>query len=137
METVSQPEQKTIVDFINRFIELEFGVNCEFSLNGMNISNEKDDAIIANMYYNMVDEFGNRVLSVNEIRQMFLHLKPIDLKDTPQNESETENMGNLSVKPNKDGDLHADDNSDLGQGDGQASNNLDPDKNNDESTTRL
>ena len=39
--------------------------------------------IIANMYYNMVDEFGNRVLSVNEIRQMFLRLRPIDLKDTP------------------------------------------------------
>ncbi|MDY0388276.1 MAG: phage portal protein [Methanolobus sp.] len=137
METVSQPEQKTIADFINRFLELEFGVNCEFSLNGMNISNEKDDAIIANMYYNMVDEFGNRVLSVNEIRQMFLHLKPIDLKDTPQDESETERMSNLSVKPNKDGDLHTSDNSDLGQGDGQASNNLDPNKNNDESTTRL
>jgi hypothetical protein len=46
-------------------------------------------------------------------------------------------MGNLSVKPNKDGDLHTSDNSDLGQGDGQASNNLDPNKNNDESTTRL
>lgn len=137
METISQPEQNTVVEFINKFLRLEFGINCEFDLKGMNISNEKDDAIIANIYFNMVDEFGNRVMSINEIRQIFLHLKPIDLKTTNENESETERMGNLEISPNVDGEVRTNDKSDLGIGDGQASNNLDPNKNNDESTTKL
>ena len=131
METVCQPEQNIVVEFINKFLELEFGVNCEFNLRRMNISNEKDDAIIANLYYNMVDAYGNRVLSVNEVRRMFLHLKPIDLVNTSQDESRTDN---LEVQPNINGNLRTSDKSNLGLGDGEATNNLDPNKNNDEST---
>ncbi len=137
METVSRPEQNVLVEFINKFLELEFGVNCEFDLKGMNISNEKDDAIIANLYFNMMDKYGNRVLSINEIRQIFLHLKPIDLITTPEDETQTEEMGNLKVEPTVEGELHTNDKSDLGIGDGEATNNLDPNKNNDESITRL
>lgn len=137
METVSRPEQNVLVEFINKFLFLEFGVNCEFDLRGMNISNEKDDAVIANMYFNMVDEYGNRVLSINEVRQMFLHLRPIDLKDTLADESQTDELGNLKVTPTKEGELRTNNNSSLDIGDGQDASNLDPNKNNDESTTRL
>jgi capsid portal protein len=129
METVSRPDQNIISEFINKFLELEFGIDCEFSLKGMNISNEKDDAVIANLYWNMSDEFGNRAISINEIRNIFLKLKPVDMKETPINE-EKEEGGN--VKTTKEGELITNDKSSLNIGDGQASNNLDPDKNNDE-----
>lgn len=133
METVAEPQQNYIVEFINKFLEFEFGVNCEFDLKSMNISNEKEDAVIANLYWNMVDAAGNRVLSINEIRQMFLRLKPIDLMETPKDEKETDELGNLKIEPNREGETRTNDNTDLGIGDGEQTNNLDPNKNNDES----
>lgn len=129
IETVVKPEQSFIQEFINRFLKLEFGVDCEFTLNGMNISNEKDDAVNGNMYFNMTDENGNRVLSVNEVRHKYLHMKPIDLKTTPENE---ETGDKTKVSPTKDGELRTNDNSNLNIGDGQSANNLDPNKNDDE-----
>lgn len=50
LETVSKSEQQYINDVLNKFFTLEFKVNPEFVLNSMDISNEKDDAIIANLY---------------------------------------------------------------------------------------
>lgn len=132
LETVVKPTQAYVSEFINRFLEKEFGVNCLFTLNIMSISNEKDDAVIANIYWNMVDGAGNRVLGINEIRQMFLQLKPIDLKDTNQDERQTEDMGNLEITPTVEGETRTNTNQNLNIGDGQAAENLDPNKNNDE-----
>lgn len=125
METVSKPVQVGLIESINKFLELEFGIDCEFSFNSMNISNEKDDAVIANLYWNMVDEFGNRPITINEIRQIFLKLKPIDLKETPIDESKTK----TEVTPTVEGEITTNDGSDLGIGDGESPNNLDPNKN--------
>lgn len=127
METVSKPVQVHIVEFINKFLELEFKVNCEFVLNGMNISNEKDDAVIANLYWNMVDEFGNRPITINEIRQKFLKLKPIDMKETPIDESKENNE--TAVKPTSEGEIRSNNKTSLDIGDGEQPNNLDPNKN--------
>ena len=60
IETVARPEQQYIEDVLNQFFSLEFGVNPEIVFNSMDISNEKDDAIIANLYWNMVDEHGKQ-----------------------------------------------------------------------------
>jgi hypothetical protein len=128
IETVSKAAQSNISMLFNKFLELEFGVYCGFNFNGMNISNDKDDAVIANLYWNMVDKNGNRVLSLNEIRQLFLHLKAIDLKNTPANEEQTEEIGHFEISPTKEGEMRSSDGSDLGLGDGEQPNNLDPNK---------
>ena len=125
IETVSRSEQQYINDVLNKFFMLEFKINPEFVLNAMDISNEKDDAIIANLYWNMVDANGNRVLNVNEVRTRYLHLKPIDLVETPENESE-DNKENISV--NSNGSPRSTDGAmDTGQRDDI--NNLNPEKN--------
>lgn len=131
IETKSRAEQQYIQDVLNQFFFLEFGVNPEFVLNSMDISNEKDDAVIANLYWNMVDEFGNRVLDVNEIRTRYLHLKPIDLIHTKQDESENQNKDkdtdpNMTITEqgkitSRNGELHSGEKEDI--------NNLNPDKN--------
>lgn len=46
----------------------------------------------------MVDANGNRVLDVNEVRTRYLHLKPIDLVHTPQDEANDDT--NMSVNEN-------------------------------------
>lgn len=125
IETVSRSEQQYINDVLNKFFKLEFNVNPEFILNEMDISNEKDDAIIANLYWNMVDEFGNRVLDVNEIRTKFLNLKPINLNHTPQDESQ-EPDNDLSV--NQNGSVRSN-NGALDEGQRDDINNLNPEKN--------
>jgi hypothetical protein len=90
----------------------------------MDISNEKDDAIIANLYWNMVDEHGNRVLDVNEIRTRYLHLKPIDLVHTSENEEELDDTMSVNAqgKPRSSaGNMDAGERGDI--------NNLNPEKN--------
>lgn len=126
LETVYVPEARYICDVINRFIYQEFGAYAEFNLNRMNISNEKDLAVIANLYWNMRDDAGNRVLSINEIRTGYLGLNPIDLVDTPRDESQDDST---KVGITTEGELTTSDSSTLNQGDGQAMENLDPDKN--------
>lgn len=128
IETVAQPTQNEIIELFNKFLELEFGVNCEFSLKSMDISNEKDDAVIANLYWNMVDEAGNRAIGINEIRQIFLHLKPINLIETKENETQTEELGNLEITPTKEGEMRTNDNNSLDIGDGEEPSNFNPDK---------
>lgn len=124
LETVSKSEQQYINDVLNKFFTLEFKVNPEFVLNSMDISNEKDDAIIANLYWNMVDAYGNRVLDVNEVRTRYLHLKPIDLVNTPQDEANDDT--NMSV--NENGSPRSD-NGALDSGQRDDINNLNPEKN--------
>lgn len=124
IETVSRAEQRYIEDVLNQFFFLEFKINPEFVLDSMDISNEKDDAIIANLYWNMVDQYGNRALNVNEIRTRYLHLKPIDLIETPANEANNEN--NMSI--NSNGDVRSA-NGELDSGEKEDINNLNPDKN--------
>jgi len=86
--------------------------------------------VIANLYWNMVDEFGNRVLDVNEIRTRYLHLKPIDLIHTTTDESENQNKENTDPNmtiteqgkiTSRNGELHSGEKEDI--------NNLNPDKN--------
>jgi capsid portal protein len=125
IETVSRSEQQYINDVLNKFFKLEFGINPEFILNAMDISNEKDDAIIANLYWNMVDDYGNRVLDINEVRTKYLHLKPIDLVHTPKDES-VEHENNLSV--NENGSPRSN-NGALDEGQRDDINNLNPEKN--------
>ena len=126
LETVCFPGQIDVEEFINRFCEFEFKYNPEFVLKAMNISNEKDDAVIANLFFNMRDEFGNRVLGVNEVRSKNLNLDPIKLNDTP-----VDVVNDTSIKPTKDGEMKTSDKSSLNIGDGEDASNLDPDKNND------
>lgn len=126
IETVYVPEARYISDVLNRFIYGEFGTYSEFILNKMNISNEKDIAVIANLYWNMQDSAGNRVLSINEIRTGYLGLNPIDLIETPADESQDDNP---SVNVTTEGETQTTDHSDLGIGDGEEMTNLDPDKN--------
>jgi capsid portal protein len=124
IETVARPEQQYIEDVLNQFFSLEFGVNPEIVFNSMDISNEKDDAIIANLYWNMVDEHGNRVLDVNEIRTRYLHLKPIDLVHTSENEEELDDTMSVNAqgKPrSSSGNMDAGERGDI--------NNLNPEKN--------
>lgn len=127
IETVARAEQQYIEDVLNRFFELEFGYNPEFTLHNMNISNEKDKSIIANLYWNMVDEYGNRVLGINEIRTKYLQLKPIDLIQTAQDESKLDD--NTKVNVNIDGDIRTNNNDQLGTGNKGDIENLNPDKN--------
>lgn len=126
LETVYKPESLRISTIIDNFLFLEFGIDCGFTFNRINISNEKDIAVIANLYWGMVDHCGNRVIDVNEVRTGFLGLNPIDLCETPQDES---NDSAVSVKPTIEGELTTTDGSTLNQGDGHAAENLDPDKN--------
>ena len=124
IETVARPEQQYIEDVLNQFFSLEFGVNPELVFNSMDISNEKDDAIIANLYWNMVDEHGNRVLDVNEIRTRYLHLKPIDLVQTSENEEKLDDTMSVNAqgKPrSSSGNMDAGERGDI--------NNLNPEKN--------
>ncbi len=93
----------------------------------MNISNEKDLAVIANLYWNMQDSAGNRVLSINEIRTGYLGLNPINLVSTPEDESKLPE--DAAVNVTTEGETQTNDHSDLGIGDGEGMENLDPDKN--------
>lgn len=127
METVSNPVQVSMVEPINKFLEFEFGIDPEFRFNSMNISNEKDDAVIANLYWNMVDEFGNRPLTINEIRQRYLRMKPIDMKETPLDESKENDK--TAIKPTSEGEIRSNNKTSLDIGDGEQPNNLDPNKN--------
>lgn len=128
IETVCVPEQLYVNEIINRFLKNEFGIDAEFELKIMNISNEKDDAMIANIYWNMKDNKGNEVISINEVRKRFLRMKPIDMKETVIDESK-ENKNGLEIKPNAAGDVRTKNNKSLDIGDGEQINNLDPEKN--------
>lgn len=128
LETVVKAEQQFFAEYINKFLELEFGIDCEFGFRTINIMNEKDDAVNRSLYFKMVDEYGNRVLDVNEVRHE-LNLKPIDLKHTPIDESNRDE--DFSINVSEDGRLRSSDKSTLGI-DSQASENFDPNKNNDE-----
>ena len=124
IETVSRPEQQYIEDVLNQFFSLEFGVNPELVFNSMDISNEKDDAIIANLYWNMVDEHGNKVLDVNEVRTRYLHLKPIDLVHTSENEEKLDDTMSVNAQGrprSSSGNMDAGERGDI--------NNLNPEKN--------
>lgn len=135
IETKARAEQQYIQDVLNQFFVLEFGSNPEFVLNSMDISNEKDDAIIANLYWNMLDANGNRVLGVNEIRTRYLHLKPIDLIETPsvdesqltsQDGGDEDNGTNVNAQGKVTGNKTP---GGLGTGQRDDINNLNPDKN--------
>jgi|GEM_PF-2569152 len=128
IETVCLPSQLMLCNTINKFIANEFGKNYEFTLKTINISNEKDNAVIASAYWNMLDEFGNRGLGINEIRQIFLNLKPLDLMETPIDESNGVNPKG-APKLNATGDLRTTDNSSTETGDGEDASNLDSEKN--------
>lgn len=126
IETVSKPEQRYIEDVLNQFFFLEFKVNPEFKLKSIDISNAKDDAVIANIYWGMVDEYGNRVLSVNEVRTQYLNLKPIDLVQTERDESLDTNDNQITVNQQGRPRLNS---GTLDEGQRDDINNLNPDKN--------
>jgi hypothetical protein len=67
LEIVISTPQKTIEQIINMFIEEEFGIDPQFKLNSIDITNAKDDAIVDQIYFDMMDEMGNRVKDVQEI----------------------------------------------------------------------
>lgn len=127
IETISKPDQGYLEDVLNNVFYLEFGIDPRISFNTIDISNAKDDAIIANMYWNMFDEYGNRVLGINEIRNRFLKLKSIDLVHTDIDESKLQDLEptisvNEQGKPRSNiGELDSGDRGDI--------NNLNPDKN--------
>lgn len=70
VETVDKPRKKVIETYFNAILEEEFGVNPKMKLNHMDITNAKDDAIIYNIMHNIKDEFGNRAISIEEIRDL-------------------------------------------------------------------
>ena len=55
-------------DYINIFIEEEFGINPKLNLNNIDIMTEKDKAITSTML-NATDEFGNRGMDVETLRE--------------------------------------------------------------------
>lgn len=126
IETICQPAQDYIEEIINKFLLNEFGIDCEFNFKVMNIINEKDMAMIANIYWNIMDEFGNHSVEMNEVRKEFLNMKEIVLKteriDKPKNDS-------VSIKTNLSGDTRTTDNSSLDIGDDSDASNLNPEKN--------
>lgn len=102
IETVSKSDQAYLEGVLNNVFYLEFGIDPQISFTSIDISNAKDDAIIANLYWNMVDEYGNRVLGVNEIRNRFLKLKSIDLVHTEIDESKLQD-GDEAISVNEQG----------------------------------
>jgi hypothetical protein len=78
------------------------------------------------LYDSGVDANGNRVLDVNEVRTRYLHLKPIDLVHTPQDETNDDSDTNMSV--NENGSPRSDTGA-LDSGQRDDINNLNPEKN--------
>lgn len=125
LEVTDKPRKKEICGILDNVFERVFGFDPETELDSMDISSEKDDSVCANMYFNMEDECGNRVLDVNDVRKKYLKMKPIELKTElmPRLEAKT------TVTANGSGDARTSDNTETGTGDGSATD-LNSEKNN-------
>lgn len=124
IEKTVEPKQLFLQDKFNALIEEEFGFNPEMVLYTIDISSDKDDAVCASMYFNMMDEFGNRVLGVNEIRKTYLNLDPIELSNVPI----VTPAKDTATTANEDGDARTT-GTETETGDNGDAGNLDPDKN--------
>ena len=69
LETVVSMRKCMLEDYINIFIEEEFGINPKLNLNNIDIMTEKDKAITSTMLFNATDEFGNRGMDVETLRE--------------------------------------------------------------------
>lgn len=69
LETVVSMRKQMLEDYINIFIEEEFGINPKLNLNNIDIMTEKDKAITSTMLFNATDEFGNRGMDIETVRQ--------------------------------------------------------------------
>lgn len=121
IQIVSIPEQKYVQDVLNSMFRVMFKSGIEITLACMDVSTEKDDAITDNLYFNMRDEFGNRVMGINDIR-VKRGMGDIELRTTLIDD----NKEKEEVQVGLDGQLSADGN--LNEGERGNLGNLDPDK---------
>lgn len=92
LETVVSMRKCMLEDYINIFIEEEFGINPKLNLNNIDIMTEKDKAITSTMLFNATDEFGNRGMDVETLRE-YNDQKQIKLLTERINEDVGESIG--------------------------------------------
>lgn len=71
VETCINPYKKQFEVFINKVLESLFGFNPEIQFKQIDLTNRKDDAIIATMLSKIVDINGKPAATVDEIREDF------------------------------------------------------------------
>ena len=121
IQIVSIPEQQYFQDVLNIVFATCFNLDDTYiTFNCMDTSTEKDDAITHGMYFGMVDDCGNRVYDVNDVRQK-LGRNPITLK--------TERISTVKSPITTTIDGAPESNIDLNEGVKESITNLDPDKN--------
>jgi hypothetical protein len=69
VETSIKPLQLRYESFINKVLYIMFGFNPEIKFNQIDLTNEKDDAIIYSMLSRIVDINGKPAMTVTEIRE--------------------------------------------------------------------
>jgi hypothetical protein len=69
LETVVEEKQSMLEEYINAFLEEEFGVNPQFKLNSIDVMSEKDRAIISGVLFKIEDLYGNRAMDVEGARK--------------------------------------------------------------------
>ena len=121
IQIVSIPEQQYFQDVLDIVFAAAFNTDdIHITFNCMDTSTEKDDAITHGMYFGMVDDCGNRVYDVNDVRQK-LGRNPIELKTEPIATK------NAPITTTIDGVPES--GMDLDEGKRESITNLDPDKN--------
>jgi len=68
VERTIAPRQNKISNFFSTLLSEIFALDVKFSLLQVDTTNDKDDAIINNIYANIVDDEGKPVKTVTEIR---------------------------------------------------------------------
>ncbi|NCC88043.1 MAG: phage portal protein [Clostridia bacterium] len=69
LETVISMPKTMLENYINMFIEEEFGINPKIQLNTIDIMTEKDKAVSSGILFGMTDEFGNRAMDIESARK--------------------------------------------------------------------
>ncbi len=69
VETFVNPEKKRFENFINMILMKMFGFNPEIQFKQIDLTNKKDDAIIATMLSKIIDINGKPAITVDEIRE--------------------------------------------------------------------
>ncbi len=102
IETEIKPSIMLLERFLNRFFKAEFNADPKIRFNTADITNPKDDAVVYNMLHGIVNQKGERAITVKEIRDRY---------KMPETETmETGFDNNSDIKVTNEGDVRSNSN---------------------------